>query len=59
MSVVPCLSSADSKIPFLGDVGTEEFLMKLTSQITEMVSAKFSQGEGGRVTDCSISPTDI
>ncbi|XP_036374692.1 obscurin isoform X10 [Megalops cyprinoides] len=28
---------------FLGQVGTEEFLMKLTSQITEMVSAKISQ----------------
>ncbi|KAM9322751.1 LOW QUALITY PROTEIN: obscurin [Pholidichthys leucotaenia] len=30
-------------IPFLGEVGSEEFLMKLTSQITEMVSAKITQ----------------
>ncbi|XP_047188248.1 obscurin isoform X5 [Scophthalmus maximus] len=33
----------EGKIPYLGEVGTEEFLMKLTSQITEMVSAKISQ----------------
>ncbi|XP_060900885.1 obscurin isoform X2 [Labrus mixtus] len=33
----------EGKIPFLGEVGTEEFLMKLTSQITEMVSAKITQ----------------
>ncbi|XP_030258914.1 obscurin isoform X8 [Sparus aurata] len=33
----------EGKIPYLGEVGTEEFLMKLTSQITEMVSAKFTQ----------------
>ncbi|XP_055084469.1 LOW QUALITY PROTEIN: obscurin-like [Periophthalmus magnuspinnatus] len=33
----------ETRIPFLGEVGTEEFLMKLTSQITEMVSAKISQ----------------
>ncbi|XP_041848261.1 obscurin-like [Melanotaenia boesemani] len=33
----------ESKIPYLGEVGTEEFLMKLTSQITEMVSAKITQ----------------
>ncbi|XP_029381509.1 obscurin isoform X2 [Echeneis naucrates] len=33
----------ESKMPYLGEVGTEEFLMKLTSQITEMVSAKISQ----------------
>ncbi|KAF3699447.1 Obscurin [Channa argus] len=33
----------EDKIPYLGEVGTEEFLMKLTSQITEMVSAKISQ----------------
>ncbi|KAA0704500.1 Obscurin [Triplophysa tibetana] len=31
------------KIPYLGKVGTEEFLQKLTTQITEMVSAKISQ----------------
>ncbi|XP_043991312.1 obscurin isoform X6 [Gambusia affinis] len=34
---------SESKIPYLGEVGTEEFLMKLTSQITEMVSAKITQ----------------
>lgn len=32
-------------MPFLGEVGSEEFLMKLTSQITEMVSAKITQGK--------------
>lgn len=32
-------------MPYLGEVGTEEFLMKLTSQITEMVSAKITQGK--------------
>ncbi|KAI7792382.1 putative obscurin-like [Triplophysa rosa] len=31
------------KIPYLGKVGTEEFLQKLTTQITEMVSAKITQ----------------
>ncbi|XP_040910988.1 obscurin isoform X8 [Toxotes jaculatrix] len=36
-------SGKEGKIPYLGEVGTEEFLMKLTSQITEMVSAKISQ----------------
>uniref|UniRef100_A0A673TV90 Obscurin n=1 Tax=Suricata suricatta TaxID=37032 RepID=A0A673TV90_SURSU len=30
----------------LAEVGTEEFLQKLTSQITEIVSAKITQGEG-------------
>lgn len=34
----------EGKASYLGEVGSEEFLMKLTSQITEMVSAKFSQG---------------
>ncbi|XP_068604975.1 obscurin [Brachionichthys hirsutus] len=34
----------EGAMPFLGEVGTEEFLMKLTSQITEMVSAKITQG---------------
>ena len=29
----------------LAEVGTEEFLQKLTSQITELVTAKMSQGE--------------
>ncbi|XP_054597172.2 obscurin isoform X9 [Nothobranchius furzeri] len=33
----------EGKIPYLGEVGTEEFLKKLTSQITEMVSAKITQ----------------
>lgn len=33
------------KLPYLGEVGTEEFLQKLTTQITEMVSAKFTQGK--------------
>ncbi|XP_067234431.1 obscurin isoform X12 [Chanodichthys erythropterus] len=33
----------DVKLPYLGEVGTEEFLQKLTTQITEMVSAKFTQ----------------
>ncbi|XP_056306263.1 obscurin isoform X7 [Danio aesculapii] len=31
------------KLPYMGEVGTEEFLKKLTSQITEMVSAKITQ----------------
>ncbi|XP_035026920.2 obscurin isoform X46 [Hippoglossus stenolepis] len=31
------------KVSYLGEVGSEEFLMKLTSQITEMVSAKITQ----------------
>ncbi|RVE61724.1 hypothetical protein OJAV_G00176130 [Oryzias javanicus] len=35
--------ATEGKIPYLGEVGSEEFLMKLTSQITEMVSAKISQ----------------
>ncbi|KAF7650565.1 hypothetical protein LDENG_00123720 [Lucifuga dentata] len=33
----------EGKMPYPGEIGTEEFLMKLTSQITEMVSAKISQ----------------
>ncbi|XP_061150963.1 obscurin isoform X13 [Syngnathus typhle] len=33
----------ESKMPYLGEVGSEEFLMKLTSRITEMVSAKITQ----------------
>ncbi|XP_017281459.1 obscurin isoform X5 [Kryptolebias marmoratus] len=37
------LSGKEGKMPYLGEVGTEEFLMKLTSQITEMVSAKITQ----------------
>ncbi|XP_073686713.1 obscurin [Garra rufa] len=31
------------KLPSLGGVGTEEFLQKLTNQITEMVSARITQ----------------
>ncbi|TRY90214.1 hypothetical protein DNTS_005822 [Danionella cerebrum] len=31
------------KLPYVGQVGSEEFLQKLTTQITEMVSAKFTQ----------------
>ncbi|XP_051970786.1 obscurin-like [Xyrauchen texanus] len=31
------------KLPYMGEVGTEEFLQKLTTQITEMVSAKITQ----------------
>lgn len=30
---------------YLGGVGTEEFLQKLTTQITEMVSARITQGK--------------
>lgn len=37
--------SGEIKIPYLGEVGTEEFLQKLTTQITEMVSAKITQGK--------------
>ncbi|XP_051969741.1 LOW QUALITY PROTEIN: obscurin-like [Xyrauchen texanus] len=33
----------EKKLPYMGEVGTEEFLQKLTTQITEMVSAKFTQ----------------
>ncbi|XP_062259642.1 obscurin isoform X11 [Platichthys flesus] len=36
-------SGNEVKVPYLGEVGTEEFLMKLTTQITEMVSAKMTQ----------------
>ncbi|XP_059391295.1 obscurin-like [Carassius carassius] len=31
------------KLPSLGEVGTDEFLQKLTTQITEMVSARITQ----------------
>lgn len=44
MMILSLPLAEEGKIPYLGEVGTEEFLMKLTSQITEMVSAKFSQG---------------
>ena len=37
------------KMSYMGEVGSEEFLMKLTTQITEMVSAKMTQGEERRV----------
>ncbi|XP_055739563.1 obscurin isoform X6 [Salvelinus fontinalis] len=43
ITVSPPEEDAGRKMPYLGEVGTEEFLMKLTSQITEMVSAKISQ----------------
>ncbi|KAM9427864.1 obscurin isoform 5-T5 [Salvelinus alpinus] len=43
ITVSPPEENAGRKMPYLGEVGTEEFLMKLTSQITEMVSAKISQ----------------
>ncbi|XP_077101387.1 obscurin isoform X23 [Siphateles boraxobius] len=36
-------AKGDIKLPYMGEVGTEEFLQKLTTQITEMVSAKFTQ----------------
>lgn len=45
ITISPPEEDAARKMPYLGEVGTEEFLMKLTSQITEMVSAKISQGE--------------
>lgn len=44
MMICSLLLSQEGKIPYLGEVGTEEFFMKLTSQITEMVSAKITQG---------------
>ncbi|XP_063074257.1 obscurin isoform X4 [Engraulis encrasicolus] len=37
------LKAEESKHAYLGGVATEEFLQKLTTQITEMVSAKFTQ----------------
>ncbi|XP_045080728.1 obscurin isoform X16 [Coregonus clupeaformis] len=43
ITISPPEEDAGRKMPYLGEVGTEEFLMKLTSQITEMVSAKISQ----------------
>ncbi|XP_076826396.1 obscurin [Brachyhypopomus gauderio] len=36
-------NKGEVKIPYLGGVDTTEFLQKLTSQITEMVSAKITQ----------------
>ncbi|XP_041965151.1 obscurin isoform X14 [Alosa sapidissima] len=33
----------ESRLAYLGGVGTEEFLQKLTTQITEMVSARITQ----------------
>ncbi|XP_031665695.1 obscurin isoform X3 [Oncorhynchus kisutch] len=49
------------KMQYLGEVGTEEFLMKLTSQITEMVSAKMSQASlrvpGGDSDDETKTPS--
>ncbi|KAG1944396.1 obscurin-like protein [Pimephales promelas] len=37
------VAKGEIKLPYMGEVGTEEFLQKLTTQITEMVSAKFTQ----------------
>lgn len=54
-----CALQQEGRIPYLGEVGTEEFLMKLTSQITEMVSAKITQGKS--VIDlfvCSVQKPD-
>ncbi|MED6264858.1 hypothetical protein CHARACLAT_019451, partial [Characodon lateralis] len=34
---------SEGRIAYFSEVGTEEFLMKLTSQITEMVSARITQ----------------
>ncbi|XP_013996100.2 obscurin isoform X25 [Salmo salar] len=49
------------KMQYLGEVGSEEFLMKLTSQITEMVSAKISQASlrvpGGDSDDETKTPS--
>ncbi|KAG1944413.1 obscurin-like protein [Pimephales promelas] len=39
------VAKGEIKLPYMGEVGTEEFLQKLTTQITEMVSAKFTQGK--------------
>ncbi|XP_072567294.1 obscurin isoform X10 [Paramormyrops kingsleyae] len=40
----PCAKRVGkSSSTFLGEVGTEEFIQKLTTQITEMVSAKITQ----------------
>ncbi|XP_051944298.1 obscurin isoform X2 [Hippocampus zosterae] len=41
--IVFCNLFQESKMSYFGEVGSEEFLMKLTSQITEMVSAKITQ----------------
>ncbi|KAM3604079.1 uncharacterized protein V6R79_006069 [Siganus canaliculatus] len=51
----------EGKMPYLGEVGSEEFLMKLTSQITEMVSAKITQASlrvpGGDSDDETKTPS--
>ncbi|KAL3988587.1 [heparan sulfate]-glucosamine 3-sulfotransferase 6 [Sarotherodon galilaeus] len=51
----------EGKMPFLGEVGSEEFIMKLTSQITEMVSAKITQASlrvpGGDSDDETKTPS--
>lgn len=54
-----CPPPKEGKIPYLGEVGTEEFLMKLTSQITEMVSAKISQGKSNLWTTISNKTPEI
>ncbi|CAB1448560.1 unnamed protein product, partial [Pleuronectes platessa] len=54
-------SGNEVKVPYLGEVGTEEFLMKLTTQITEMVSAKITQASlrvpGGDSDDETKTPS--
>ncbi|KAM9427865.1 obscurin isoform 6-T6 [Salvelinus alpinus] len=61
ITVSPPEENAGRKMPYLGEVGTEEFLMKLTSQITEMVSAKISQASlrvpGGDSDDETKTPS--
>ncbi|CAB1317343.1 unnamed protein product, partial [Coregonus sp. 'balchen'] len=61
ITISPPEEDAGRKMPYLGEVGTEEFLMKLTSQITEMVSAKISQASlrvpGGDSDDETKTPS--
>eukprot|EP00063_Salmo_salar_P071847 XP_014046682.1 PREDICTED: obscurin-like isoform X2 [Salmo salar] len=61
ITISPPEEDAARKMPYLGEVGTEEFLMKLTSQITEMVSAKISQASlrvpGGDSDDETKTPS--
>ncbi|KAL0966229.1 hypothetical protein UPYG_G00292620 [Umbra pygmaea] len=63
ITVSPPEDDTDGKstMPYLGEVGSEEFLMKLTSQITEMVSAKISHGSlrvpGGDSDDETKTPS--
>nr|XP_029479284.1 LOW QUALITY PROTEIN: obscurin-like [Oncorhynchus nerka] len=61
ITISPPVEDAGRRMPYLGEVGTEEFLMKLTSQITEMVSAKISQASlrvpGGDSDDETKTPS--